>query len=222
MKICKDCGENKPLSEYYSQEKIRKKTSETYIYYQPYCKECATKRAKKWQDDNYEQYQEGFLKRMRAALKKPEKKEYNRQLARKQKESGYYKEYQQKNKEYFNEYSRNRRMNKTHTITNEQWLKCKAYFNNSCAYCGLHIDDHYIIFGGELRHTDLHKEHVDHNGSNGIDNCVPACAKCNSNKWTFELADWYTPDNEMYNVERLLKIIKWIEEDYLIGDEACT
>jgi hypothetical protein len=212
-KICSICSLEKPLSEFYTQKKYSKKRGH-WIYYNPECKNCTNKRSRQWQEDNYEQYQKGFLKRMREALKKPEKKLYNRQLAKKQKESGYYKEYQKKNKDYFTNYNRERAMNKTHEISDEEWIRCKEYFNNSCAYCGLHIDDHYIIYAGELKHTDFHREHVDHNGSNKIDNCIPACAACNSSKWAFTLEEWYNENNPNFSQERIEKIHKWLDGDY--------
>lgn len=213
MKRCSICGYEKELAEFYQQKKTRKDGT-VYIYYNPECKNCTKTRSKKWQQDNYEQYQQGFLKRMREALKRPDKKQYNRQLSKKQKESGYTKEYYNKNKEYFSDYHRERRMNKTHEITNEEWIRCKEYFNNSCAYCGLSESEHYIIYAGKPKKTDLHKEHVDHNGSNKIDNCIPSCAKCNSNKWAFTLEEWYNTENEVFSQERLDKINNWLKEDF--------
>jgi hypothetical protein len=208
-KLCSDCEKWYPITNEYFYK--NKSSSDGYF---PYCKNCTKNRSTKWQEDNYEQYQQGFLKRMREALKKPEKKQYNRQLARKQKESGYYKEYQLKNKDYFSEYHRNRRMNKSHEISDYEWVKCKEYFNHTCAYCGLPENEHYIIYAGEEKKTDFHKEHVDHNGSNKIDNCVPACQMCNSSKWAFSLDEWYTQDNPNFTKERLDKIHKWLDEDY--------
>lgn len=100
-------------------------------------------------------------------------------------------------------------MNKNHDITKKEWESCLKYFNHSCAYCG--------ILNNEAKkkyNNYLHKEHVDHNGSNKIDNCVPACKSCNSKKWEFTLEEWYSEDNENFTYERLDKIKKWINEDY--------
>jgi hypothetical protein len=214
IKTCKDCGENKPLSEYYSQTKIKKKTNETYSYYQPYCKSCASKRSGKWQQDNHEYYlkhKSDYHKKSR--IENVERREYDRQHARDQKETGYSKEYYEKNKQYFIDYQKNRMMNKTHEISNEEWLRCKEYFENSCSYCGLHQNYHYIIYAGKPKKTDLHKEHVNHNGSNKIDNCVPACQTCNCKKWAFPMDIWYR-EQEFFSEERLSKINKWLETDY--------
>ncbi|MFS0643778.1 HNH endonuclease [Siminovitchia sp. 179-K 8D1 HS] len=108
-------------------------------------------------------------------------------------------------------------MHKSHEISEEEWLLCKQYFNSSCAYCGLHEDDHYIIYAGAPKKTDLHKEHVDHDGSNKIDNCVPSCQTCNSKKWAFTLDEWYTEENEHYSEERLNKILRWTEKDHKLA-----
>lgn len=103
---------------------------------------------------------------------------------------------------------------KTHEISNSEWLNCKRYFNNSCAYCGLHEDEHFIIYAGQPKKTDLHKEHVDHTGSNKLDNCVPSCQVCNSSKWAFELEEWYNEENPKFDMKRLNRIHKWLDDDY--------
>ncbi len=104
-------------------------------------------------------------------------------------------------------------MNRTHSISNEEWEDCKKYFNYECAYCGLSVKDHYITFNEEERLGDFHKEHVDHEGENDLSNCVPSCKSCNSRKWEHDFNEWYTENNEVYSIERLSKIIKWLEED---------
>ena len=72
------------------------------------------------------------------------------------------------------------------------------------------------MWRGELKNIDLHKEHVDHNGANDLSNCVPACQSCNSSKWEFDFNDWYCPNNPVFTQERYEKIVKWLEEDFLI------
>lgn len=102
-----------------------------------------------------------------------------------------------------------KRQNKTHTITQKEWERCLEYFNCSCAYCGLSNEEHKKIFNQQL-----HKEHVEHNGSNDISNCVPSCKICNSHKWEYNIEDWYNVTNPNYTEERNNKIIDWIKKDY--------
>lgn len=51
-------------------------------------------------------------------------------------------------------------------------------------------------------------------GSNKLDNCIPACKSCNSHKWKFDFSKWYNENNPNYNQERFDKIQKWLNEDY--------
>jgi G3E family GTPase len=183
--------------------------------FNPYCKEATKIRARKRQLENHDEYKE-YVRNHHKYNRKHNKKmiEYDRKHAKEQKESGYTKEYYEKNKSYFSNYQKERMMNKTHEITEEEWLRCKKYFNNSCAYCGLSEEEHYIIYAGKPKKTDLHREHVDHNGSNKIDNCIPACQMCNCSKWAFTLEDWYNEENPNFSQERLDKIYKWLQGDY--------
>lgn len=118
-----------------------------------------------------------------------------------------------KNPYKFAEYSK-KRMIKNHKINKTEWLKCKNYFNNSCAYCGLHISEHYFTRKGITKLGDLHKEHADHNGSDDLSNCIPSCGSCNDKKWKFEFEEWYNKDNPIYSEDRYNKIMDWITEDY--------
>jgi len=106
------------------------------------------------------------------------------------------------------------RQHKNHNITKGEWESCKKYFDYKCAYCGFPIEDHYRIYAGKLQKIDLHKEHVDHEGSSDLSNCVPSCKTCNDFKHKFELDEWYNKYNINYTKERYDKIIKWITEDY--------
>jgi hypothetical protein len=124
------------------------------------------------------------------------------------------KNYMKKHPEKQEVYNQNRRK-KNHIILDDEWKACKEYFNNSCAYCGLPIENHYRTYAGKLQKIDLHKEHVDDNGKRDLSNCVPSCQSCNSQKWKFELEEWYNLDNHKYKQENLDKIYKWLKEDYL-------
>jgi hypothetical protein len=52
-KLCKDCGEEKPI-ERFSQMKNYNNTDTTY--YKPYCKDCMTERMNKWREKNREKF----------------------------------------------------------------------------------------------------------------------------------------------------------------------
>jgi 5-methylcytosine-specific restriction endonuclease McrA len=99
-------------------------------------------------------------------------------------------------------------------VSDAEWESCKKYFDDSCAYCGLHISEHFNNYKGKMRWTDLHKEHVDDDGANDLSNCIPSCQSCNSQKWNFEFEEFYNTNNENYDQERYDKIIKWLNEDY--------
>lgn len=111
------------------------------------------------------------------------------------------------------EYS-SKRNGKKHKIAIEEWDNCKEFFDGSCAYCGLHVDDHFNKYRGVLRWTDLHKEHVDPNGENDLSNCIPACRKCNAEKNTKVMNEWYVESNNKFSIERLKKINIWLENEY--------
>ena len=104
----------------------------------------------------------------------------------------------------------------SHNITKKEWEYCKQYFNYECAYCGLPLSEHYRKYKGERIKSDFHKEHVDHNGTNDLSNCIPSCTSCNSQKWKFELDTFYNESNGNYTQERYDKIKQWLNEDYKV------
>lgn len=202
------------MSEFYSQKK-KKKDGTEYIYYIPYCKECTVKKSMDWQKDNQEQYK----KRLHYYIKNKEWRiKQDRENSKRRRENGKQLEWQRNNKDKVNKHNINRKLHKKHDITDEEWENCKNYFNYRCAYCGLPIEEHWIRYKGQLKLSDFHREHVDHNGSNDLSNCIPACKECNSSKHDKVLEYWYKPNNELwctvYSYERLQKIYKWLNEDY--------
>ncbi|MGK4040835.1 HNH endonuclease [Heyndrickxia oleronia] len=201
MKICTDCNQKKELNRYYSQKK-KNKSGVEYVYYQPYCKECAVNRSIKWQVNNYSRHR----KNQRNFDKTTKRKENYKNNSKSRRDNGKYYEWLKKNNYSYEKF------HKQHDITEEEWLRCKAYFEYSCAYCGVSVEEHLLVTG-----QDLHKEHVIHDGSNGIENCVPACRKCNSEKWAFEFDDWYSESNVNYDQDRKNKIINWITNDYKLN-----
>ncbi len=183
--------------------------------FNPYCKECTKKKAVQWQQDNYERYQEWFTERNSIYGN-----DYYKDVKRKwTKENRDYlnekkKEWNNNNPDKLKQYNQTRIQHKKHKISKKEWIACKEYFDNSCAYCGLHQDKHYRIWNGKPKKIDLHKEHVDDNGANDLSNCVPSCQSCNSSKHTFDFKSWYS-EYEYFNEERLHKIYDWLSEDYL-------
>ena len=209
QKICKTCNIEKSLINFYSQNKI-KANGDSYIYYNSECKDCAKYRADKWAKDNPEKRRE--LKSN--YNKKSDRREAKKKQSKEQREDGYFKNWQDNNKEKIKQYNQNRNMNKKHNISKEEWRRCKEYFNNECAYCGLLEENHYKSYQGKLKKMDLHKEHVEHNGENDLSNCVPSCHLCNSSKRDISLSEWYVDKNMNYKAHRLLKIQNWINGDY--------
>ena len=149
---------------------------------------------------------------------KPHKRDINRAWCENNKEE---------RTEYMNEYRKTdafkistknsqeyRKLHKTHTISKIEWESCKKYFKYKCAYCGLSIEDHYRIYAGKPQKIDLHKDHFINDGLNDLSNCVPSCRSCNNYKKKIDFEEWYSETNKVYSMERLIKIRKWLEEDY--------
>lgn len=105
-------------------------------------------------------------------------------------------------------------MHQNHKITKSEWESCKQYFEYKCAYCGLPIDEHWTTYREKRKLGDFHKEHPDHNGANDLSNCIPSCESCNCQKNDKKFDNWYNEINPIYSIERLDKIIQWLEIDY--------
>jgi len=207
-KICNHCGEEKYYSEYYFKEGFDLEGNPIYLF-NARCIECDIKLARIRTINHRDEHLEALKKNNQRENIKMNKRAYSK----KQKESGYYAEYLQKQEVKDRHYSA-RRASKNHRISKEEWIACKEYFNNSCAYCGLPIEKHYRIYAGKLQKIDLHKEHMDDEGSIYLDNCIPSCGDCNDKKWKFTLDEWYNENNPDFTQERYDKIMKWINEDH--------
>lgn len=195
-KYCKDCSKWLPMSDkYFYKNKLN------YIDgFTPYCKKCTSIRNVKWQNENKDK------------RRSYQKKYYDNDEGRKEqiRKSGRNRSANGKRSKWLKETNYNyQKFNQSHDISKSEWESCKEYFNNSCAYCGLSEEKHR-----EIANQDLHKEHVDHLGSNDLSNCVPSCRKCNSSKWAKPFDDWYAKENPVYDDMRYFKILKWLEEDY--------
>lgn len=175
----------------------------------PSCKRCEIIRADIRQRDNYEEQ----LENQRKYDRKPERLFARRKIQKGLRERGYFERYFEKYPEKMVKYNEDRR-HKNHNITKQEWDACKKYFNYQCAYCGLPIENHYRIYAGESQKIDLHKEHVNHEGGDGLNNCIPSCGSCNNQKWKFTLDEWYNENNSNFTQERLEKIFEWLTEDY--------
>lgn len=130
---------------------------------------------------------------------------YNREKGNRQRESGYQKEYQRNNPDKMKLYASKHR---NHDITSKEWESCLKYFNYSCAYCGMTLEEHLNKYKEKL-----HKEHVDDKGYNDIRNCVPACKRCNDKKWQHPFEEWYR-EQSFFSEEKRNIIKSWITEDY--------
>jgi hypothetical protein len=204
-KICKQCGEVKTLDQFYQQEKKRLDGTE-WIYYNPRCKTCVINNSNESQKANREDINKKRKNYFKEYFKNPERKVKHREIVSKRNKEGKLLEWQRENKDkvyFYNQKHRN------HKISKEEWLRCKEYFNYSCAYCVLTEVEHKKTHGQQL-----HKEHVDCEGANDLSNCVPACKNCNSLKNISVFEDWYNQENEKFSEERLHKINRWLENDY--------
>lgn len=197
LKQCTICMISKSTDDFY------KNKSNSIDGLSPYCKECTKKKSQQWQKANRDK----FLQTLSKYNRKPNRKQAIKQSTRNYLEEGYYQEYRKSNIEKYKEYNRIR-AHKKHKISKKDWNKCKEYFELKCAYCGLSLEEQRKQY-----RQDFHKEHVDFKGSPHIENCIPSCKICNSEKHTSKLEDWYNEDNPKFNIDNLQKIYKWINED---------
>lgn len=207
-KECKDCKEEKLLNEFYSQKKYSKRRG-NWIYYDPVCKVCRINRQVDWQGGNREYY----LTKMKYYNSNLSDKSIStiKESNKKRKAAGKEKDWQRKNPDKLKLYSSKKHK---HEITKEEWEACLDYFEWSCAYCGFDYFVHLNNFGQQL-----HKDHVNHDGNNFIDNCAPACRECNSSKHDRDFIEWYNPLNKIFTLERLERIINWVKSDWMTSTE---
>lgn len=208
-KHCKDCDQTKYLGEYYSY--IKQKADGTkFTYYHPICKNCTKAKSMKWKKDNPD--------KLKKSVRKYNSKEDRRKkvigMNTIRRNNGEYNKWLVNNKDKVRKYRKYRNMHKKHEISKQEWESCKSYFNNECGYCGIHLDNHFKRYRNENKKMDFHKEHVNHDGANDLSNCIPSCHSCNSSKYNFKLEDWYR-NRKFFTEQRLLKIYKWLKEDYL-------
>jgi len=206
LKRCTICEEYFPATKKYFYK--NKKNSIDGMF--PYCKECTKKKSRNNQLKDHEKYKAYIRNYLKENEDEQRIRLHNIRQRKKAERTIYERDYYYKNKDKFKKY-REDRQHKHHDITNDEWESCKQYFNNECAYCGISEQK-----AKEEQDQYLHKEHVEHNGANDLSNCVPSCRVCNSRKWQHDLEFWYREGwCPNYSKERLDKIYKWLDEDYL-------
>lgn len=200
MKKCNKCGEIKPYEEFH-----RNKNSKGG--FNTVCKSCC----KKKDADRYKRKREDILKQKKEYYSSPEAK--RRQLEyfdkHRQRYREMYKEWARNNPErrkLINERRRSRELSQVNTLTIEEWETIKAYFNHSCAYCGISEEEHVKKCGERL-----HQEHIKPLSQGGTftkENIIPACRSCNSSKYVKDIREWY-PNHKSYDIERAIRIKKY-------------
>ena len=193
MKQCRICKENfeNNLENFYKHS-----SSSDGLY--PYCKECQKKKSTKYQKDNPDKVKKYQKK------DNEKRKEYIAVYGRLYRKNGGQTKWQRNNEDKIKEY-RKKRKNKNHDISIVEWNECLEFFKHKCAYCGMSESEAKVKYNNRL-----HKEHVDHAGSNKIDNCVPACKSCNSSKGSRIFDVWYNENNDAFTQERYSRIAEWL------------
>lgn len=214
IKQCTKCQKILPKNEEYF---YKSKTTKDGLT--DWCKECRKQYQRQYKENNREE----DLKKQREYQKKNKKKlnKRSREWAEENpnRNQNNLKLWHQNNPTKALEYNKRRRQHKKHNITKSEWENCKKYFNYQCAYCGLPLSEHYYTRKGITKLGDFHKEHVDHEGTNDLSNCIPSCGSCNNKKWEYKLDEWYNENNFRFRHERYDRIIEWITKDYKLHIE---
>ena len=206
---CSNCQEWFPetIEYYYMRNKSKPERG-----YQSECKKCSIEKSKTYVENNYE-----------IAYKRKRRWHVEHKIITASYSREYYKNNKEERKEYVknwidknpNKYKEYAKKHRRHDIFTTEWINCKNYFNNSCAYCGLPIEEHFAVRKDIEFNMDLHKEHVDDNGANDLSNCVPACGSCNSIKNIKTIDELFeTEFIENFNQDKYNKIMQWVIEDH--------
>lgn len=148
--------------------------------------------------ENIKKHRETYYKENREKILLVDKK---RREANKGKIAEYNKKYRIENIEKVYNWNNIRKSNKNKlesSLTHEQWNNIKAYFNNTCAYCG--------------EEKPLTREHfiaLSKNGEYSNNNIICACGRCNSSKKAKDFFEWY-PKQKYYSEQREKKILKYL------------
>jgi hypothetical protein len=185
-----------------------KNRSKPEMGFVPRCKRCSIEDTQEYERNDPEKVRNCRLRSYQKHKESKNQRNKNWQSKNREHLKEYNKQYIKDNPEKVKEYGY-KRLNKNHKISEKEWNSCKEYFNNSCAYCGMSETEHKT----KHKNRGLNKEHVDHEGSVYLDNCVPACYRCNLCKWLYPMEEWYRKQ-QYFDEERLQKILKWVNEDY--------
>jgi 5-methylcytosine-specific restriction endonuclease McrA len=160
VKVCKGCGVEKPLSEYY-------KNAWGKYGVMGKCKVCHYLEVKRYRhtDQGKEvRRKEGLKYRQTAHGKEVRRKVHSK----------YFKTEKGRIADRRGQHKRRSKVQDAGTYTNEQWQERLAEYNYCCAYC-------YKPFPVNELTVD-HMQPISRGGTNTIDNLVPACKSCNSRK----------------------------------------
>lgn len=204
-KLCSDCNEWIPMN---IDNFYRNKSAPDD--FNPNCKECARKKSLQYRNDNIEKARSTTYEHYQKNKESYDDRRTKWMQENKVHQRDYYKGYQKENSDYLNQYAAERRLHKTHAISNKEWEMCLEYFNFCCAYC--EMPEEIAI---EMFNRKLHREHVDHDGANDLSNAIPACTRCNSSKWAHPMEEWYRK-RSFFKEENLDKIKQWLYVDYKI------
>jgi len=175
MKMCTDCGETKPLTEFSPNKTCRG----GYVHY---CKPCKAARDRAYYLSNKERKQKEFAAYYAENRERLVERFRMNNIKRRQNPE-WAERQRQKNREYArthlvkrNEDNKKRRERLANApvndFTKEQWEALKQAYQNRCAYCS----------------RDLAKFHTDHvipiarHGEHSARNIVPSCGPCNTRK----------------------------------------
>lgn len=173
--------------------------------FHPYCKICAIRKSKKYQDDNkakVSEYSKQIYKE-KEQYYKDKAKRWNNQNTEHSKDLK--QKWRRGNKNKLKDYRIKRLFHKSHDISEDEIRLIYSYSNSCCMYCG--ITEEEAI---EKYQNKLHKDHADNFGSDGIENCILACKGCNSSKHDKDWEEWFINSN-MYDEERKKAIAYWLD-----------
>ncbi len=200
LKICSNCGNSYPetYENFYYKNKRRPELGFT-----AQCKWCLRARAVGWIHSH--PAEKKAMDKKYQTTNRDRIVERRRPYYQKRNESGYMTQWRKDNQDKQREYHKNHH---EHCISEKQYQRVLDEFGRSCAYCGMSEKEHIERFGKRL-----HRDHVDAFGSNGIENCVPACGPCNSSKRQYDMSKWYHKQ-PFFTEERLQRILWWVKEGY--------
>lgn len=183
-RICKDCGQELPLSEEYFYK--RKKNNSFHIR----CKKCFIERQKKYYKTHKETYHQYYEKNKEKILN------YTKIYSKNNRE--------EVNKSYLRKFHKRKaaKISNGGSFTQTEWENCLKFFNYKCCYSGIDLDDKNISVD--------HVVPLKNGGTNYIYNIVCCDRLINSIKSCRDMVEWYRRQ-EYFNEDRLNKIYEWIE-----------